>query len=277
MDWILTGTVLGALVTVCYLLDWLVSKKEEDRGKLSIIKWWSQLDDFSYGDAIKNSNTFCNDLLNRVYGPKHFTFRCFAVSCCVSLLSVVLLAALYVMLGVISLPDDLDILGVLMAIALFINIWFDYISLIETRYILNIAAKKGVGLLPVLLALDLFITAGFFVVPLVVTLIIQGGWDGTLGAAVNEIFRDLVSPDSTEPHIQVCFLSTFSTSIFFYVFCLSTLVFKLIGFSKKRAMIVLEKLENSDNLFKALGGFLAVLIGFGKCIYEIVQHVRGLI
>ena len=57
MDWALTGTSIGLIIAFCYLLDWLVSEKEEDKQKVTIIKWWSQLYDFNYGETVRKSNT----------------------------------------------------------------------------------------------------------------------------------------------------------------------------------------------------------------------------
>ena len=72
---------------------------------------------------------------------------------------------------------------------------------------------------------------------------------------------------------SIMFYSTFSTSIFFHMYCLSALLFKLVKLSKTRIMVVLEKLEDSDHLFKAFGGLLVAVVVFVKAVVELIQHI----
>jgi len=133
MDWALTGATIGLIIAFCYLLDWLVSKKEEDKQKVTIIKWWSQLDDFNYGEAVRKSNIFCNELLNKIYGKEHFSGQCFSVSVCMTMFSVSILTIICISCGLTKLPGKWFSVWSVLALAYFLNVWIDYISVIE-RY-----------------------------------------------------------------------------------------------------------------------------------------------
>ena len=282
MDWALTGASIGLIIAFCYLLDWLVSKKEEDKQKVKIIKWWSQLDDFNYRESVRKSNIFCNDIFNKIYGKKHLSLRCFLVSCCVSIFSVLMLMGICIFCGVIDISVDLTVIVLLMLV---INTCIDYVSLIETRLILRYASRVKQLFLPVLLLLDVFLTAAIYLLSLVILsyvlrliLIFKGPNfisfpDDFVLTLLRETVPDLLTFDfNRDPFGCIAFYSTFSTSIIFYLYCLSTVFFKLVKLSKTRVMAILEKLEDSDRLFKALGGFLAAVVGLVKCVVEICQY-----
>jgi len=280
LDWALTISVMGAIVAFSALLDWLISKEEEDRQKLKIIQWWNKLDEFSFDQAVKVSNIYFNNLFNSIFGPKILSWRCFLVSSLLSLLSVLLIAALFIMLGQFTEGhfwyQDTR-LFLLIPISLFLNIWVDYISLIETRYVLKWSARYETKYLPLFLIIDLLITASLYIVPLILILYFQHSeLDESFIDATMEVLRDIFHPSyGSEPHIRVCVYSTFTTSILFYLYLVSTIFFKLIGLSKTRMMILLEKLEDSNQLFKALGGFLAAIVALVKSVLEIFNHFTG--
>jgi len=94
-------------------------------------------------------------------------------------------------------------------------------------------------------------------------------YSGGLQNAISLIFGD-------GPQIlRICFLSTFFTSFIFVMYCLSTLAAKAFSIFKTRIMIVLERLESSDRLFTALGGFLAALVGLLKSLTEIYKQLSA--
>lgn len=283
MDWALTGASIGLIIAFCYLLDWLVSKKEEDKQKVTIIRWWDRLDNFSYGEAVRNANIFCNEIFNKIYGKKHFSLRCFGLSCCVSFLSVFILTIITIVRGYIDFVHWTEGVVLILTGITVLNAWVDYVSLIETRLILRYASRVKLLFLPVLLLLDVFLSAAIYLLAFVTILstfemlsyILTGSFPSLL--ALNHFFLKyipgIITFDLIDPYESILFYSTFSTSIIFYLYCLSTVFFKSVKLSKTRIMVILEKLEDSDRLFKALGGFLAAVVGLVKCLVEICQYI----
>jgi hypothetical protein len=284
MDWALTGALIGLIIASCHLLDWLVSKKEEDKQKVAIIKWWSQLDDFNYGQAVRNANIACNKIFDKIYGKRHFSLKCFKLSCCTSFLVVTALMIVNVAstknVGFLGHPFFFMIFTLVCPI--FLNIWIDYLSLIETRYILRFASRVRPLMLPVLLTADLLVSAAIYL--LLVTVLscvfflvhrIAGNtWSPLFLLGFFADYYTFIWHSDADKNIStVWFYSTFSTSVIFYIFCVSTLFFKFVRLSKTRIMVILEKLEDSDHLFKALGGFLSAVLLFVKCVVEVIQHV----
>jgi hypothetical protein len=271
---------MGAIVAFSSLLDWLISKEEEDRQKLKIIQWWSKLDEFSFEKAVKTSNIYFNNLFNFIFGKKAISWRCFIISSLLSLLSVVLIAVIFILLGQFDegqfwYQDERLLL--LIPISLILNIWVDYISLIETRYILRWSALFETRYLLLFLVADLLVTASLYIVPLILILYFQHSeLSISFISAAKEVLRDIFyPPNGSEPHLQICVYSTFTTSILFFSYLVSTLVCKFIGLSRTRLMIFLEKLESSNHLFKAFGGFIATIIALIKSVLDIVNYFTG--
>lgn len=321
MDWALLGLEIVAIMAFCSLLDWFTSRKEQIASKDMIVGWYVRLDEFNYRQSMNQSIAFCNRLFDRIYGKRHFSWRCILVSCAISITSVCLIASftevyqqkIVKTISKIYQPQpppvvptegiaDFIILELAFVIAFFLaliaNPLADYISLIETRYLLRRAAKGGLRYLPLWLLLDVFLTVSillFFHFLIAFLFIITFGIqlfgielvsDITLDEYL-KIIKELVKgffyvllclPTSDEfaPLVQrfrPVIWSTFSTSIIFYIYCLCALVFKLLGLAKTRLLVLLQRLEENDKLFKGIGTFISACLIFSKATVTIVQHI----
>lgn len=95
------------------------------------------------------------------------------------------------------------------------NIFADGISLLETRWVLQKGGHAGVISLLGWLTLDLLLSAAIFLfLPLVL-------WPEILS------FGDAVLFKGERPWLGILFWSTFSTSVLFYLFVISVLVFRV--------------------------------------------------
>lgn len=316
MDWALLGLEIVAIMTFCSLLDWFTSRKEQIASKDMIVGWYVRLGEFNYRQSTKQSIAFCNRLFDRIYSKRHFSWRCILVSYVISLTSVCLVASfteIYQRKIVETISDKsqpqstsnlpaIDLEGrdeylvpqliiVLLILALTANPLADYVSLIETRYLLRFASKRRLRYLPLLLLFDVFLT--FSVLMLVETTIIgtysliSGQWtDFSLDTILYDLkkgcelfFRTLLCWPTSSFNtnalqaLRPIVWSTFSTSIIFYIYCLSALAFKLLGLAKTRLMILLQRLEESDKLFKGIGAFISACLVLFKAIVAIVQHI----
>lgn len=281
MDLILTGTLVGLIITFCHLLDWLASRTEEEKQKLAIVKWWCLLDNFRYQEAIHKSNVLCNTLLDRIYGKRHFSFRCYAASCCFSVLSILIVIVGAIVLDIYPRPARpfYVLFCYVLPQSFLVGSWVGYLSLIETRLVLRFTSRIRTLLLPFFLALDLLLSA---VICWMVLLCIDplmrpyfhpvARWQWHSISADAQFF--LTWRGFLLPPYNVIFYSTFFTSMAFYLYCLSALFFKLVKLSRTRVMTLLEKLEGSDHLFTAIGGFLAATVVFAKSVLAVYQQVR---
>lgn len=116
-------------------------------------------------------------MFDRIFGKRHLSWRCFFLSCLASLIAVGVLTLVWFTLRPEAVPRILVQAVFLLAIALCFNLLADYVSLLETRYVIRwMSGGRSVRQLLALMALDAVITAMIFLlyVPVGVTLFIYG-------------------------------------------------------------------------------------------------------
>lgn len=281
MDWVLMGTFLLLMAPSCQIADSLLSKKEKGQDEYTIIKWFAYLDDFTYSEAICQANIFCNRLLDKFYGKDQFSLRCFGFSCFVSLLTVSILTVVVIACGIINPGEYKSRIFEILVLAVLLNIWVDYISLIETRLVLRYASRVKPIMLPILLLADLFLCAVIYLLfaECVGSALCLLGLESDVSASNKGYLAELINVAFVWSHdnadANVAFYSTFSTSLFFHLYCLSAVFFKVVKLSKTRLMTWLERLEDSGHLCKALGGWIAALSAIAIVVVTIVRHLAG--
>lgn len=294
---ILLGAVTSALIASAILLDYLVSKSEEKRLRSYLFNWWFYLEQFNYRRAIKKANVRCNRLLNSIFGKKHFTLRCFAISSLISLLSMLVIGCIYYTYYfadnnfIIRYKSDNENQFVyhlvsLIVVGLLLNVTSDYFSLIETRCILRISLKKPLSILMLLLFFDFLFSIVIFVVfsflflfPMKLWLLgiykifdTRWGIIFYFGQSFLTRFKSLYADRFILLTYTIVFLLTsLTTSILFYLYCLFTVLVKVFHLSKSRLQNILVKLEESNHLFKAIGVFLSGVVGFCLAVYKVIE------
>ena len=118
---------------------------------------------------------------------------------------------------------DVNQFGTILFVYVFLNIFADSLSLMETRIVLSIAGKKSSAKFFGLLLLDFLLSALLFlVIPISV---------GDL-----HIFLDGIFFEGERPWLGILFWSTFFTSILFYLYILSSgiliLLYNLLKFHR---------------------------------------------
>ena len=65
-------------------------------------------------------------------------------------------------------------------------------------------------------------------------------------------------------------MARFFASALFYLYVVTLLLAWLLGLARTRLMVVIEKLESSNHLFKSVGAFLAAIVGLVKAIQDLL-------
>ncbi len=274
MEWWIQTLSLVALIPVSLKwLDWFMSRPRNRSMRNRITDLWIKLADFSYSETVRKSLIYCNDLFNRIYGLRHFTWRCFLTSSVISILSTLSLTLLF------STFSDLDPmavmydLGAVVLFALLINVWADYFSLVETRWILRYAEKVQLRSLPLLLILDLVCTATIYIATLWLCVYLPVAAVGLhvnpLGAP--QFFWSNLTEPLYSPGAASLVWSTFTTSILFYLYCLLALGLKCLGLARTPLMVFLQNLQERDRFLTAVGLFLAPVIFIIIVIFKLVR------
>ncbi len=266
--WNYTVALATLIIAFCTLLDWLVSRSEEERARAQLTELFVRLDDYRFRPAIAALQAYFNRLFSAIYGARLRSWRFFAASALSSYFAIGLVAILFLATGRFGEEGIAnDVFQAMIGMSLFVNVWVDIASLAETRWILRQAEGKSLATLILFLLLDLVFSALLYLVPFYLLMSLGEGVFVPLG----EVARDVFSlSETTEPHIQVMFFSSLFASAMFYAFMIFAFLAWLLGLAKSRLLIVIEKLESSNHLFKSLGGLLTAILGVAKGLQEIL-------
>jgi len=186
---------------------------------------------------------------DNIFGERHFTWRCFFRSCIASLIAVVIVTCIW---GALH-PDQFSAffqtdewyerIGALFILGATINFIPDYISLLETRYVIRrISDDPSIGRALVFLAIDVAATTaillgGIILVSIIGVFLTEGSVSvGEFIEAAQIGFPELLieeilplSSDSP-PSIGIFFYSTFFTSVWVWLYALSGAIVKLVTY-----------------------------------------------
>jgi hypothetical protein len=194
------------------------------------------------------SRSFCA-LFDAVFGARHLSWRCFWRSTVASLAAVALIWALMGGAGLIGLRLESDLsLGRLLLYALAVNVVADYVSLLETRWLLGRLHRWTGWQQALALVADLIVTAA----------IIWGAIRLLAGPILGlepDSFAEVLGVFSV---LSVLFYSTFLTSVWSWAYVASTWVLRLFT----RAGLA-TWLDVEGKPVTVLGYVLAVLVFLG--------------
>ena len=157
---------------------WFLFEKAEKslgaKGREATTRWFRQA---RWGEALRSTPAHFASLFDHLFGERHLSLRCFGASAVASGVSVGIVLALWLALAwpmemitysvtdevhllvyQVSLPDLLLDGATLLTLALLLNLAPDFVSLLQTRWLLGRMAKTGRTAR--LLLADLALTAG---------------------------------------------------------------------------------------------------------------------
>lgn len=204
-------------------------------------------------ELIHASQIAINNLFERIYGKKHYSLKCFKFSCVSSILAISIVSIVFP-----SAALQAEQLGLFIVFALIIfNLFVDYLSLIETRYVLsrNISRKRDAAWYAFF---DIFISAFIFGFTYrISTFVALLYLDGDIhNRNYSDLLDDIMVGSGASFVWIVLFLSTFFTSVLFYMFLLSSLIIRIF---KTPAINIISRVAESDNPFKLIGATLGLL------------------
>ena len=145
-----------------------------------------------------------NAMFDSVFGKKHLRWRCIWRSAVLSIFTVGALAILTT--GLIQRSSDVAFLLIL---AVFLNLVPDYVSLLETRVILQWASKKrSIKKLATWLTMDVLLTGVIFFF-----------WAWFVVSAIRrDVSLEVLFEGVREGPLLILFLSTYATSVWLWLF-----------------------------------------------------------
>ena len=190
-------------------------------------------------------------LFDAVFGERHFSLRCMLRSTVASLIAVVLIWSLMGNVGALGLRIRAELsLGSVLVLALAVNVVADYVSLLETRYLLGRMHRvRSVLAQFAVLVADLVISAA------IIWLAILAYRLSPIYQGEAESFAEILGVFSI---FSVAFYSTFLTSVWSWAYILSTWIMRT--FKKLR---LADWLDVEHKPVRVLAYVLALVVFLG--------------
>ncbi|MCF8367586.1 MAG: hypothetical protein K9G76_00995 [Bacteroidales bacterium] len=267
-------TVSGGI----YLLFNRTGESVKEETKIKVSAW---LKSISVPYPNPNSTLFFVDLFEIVFTKKHFYWKCITRSVIASILAYIIVMLIYqVNDPEYGLDTVYSFFSFVLWMFIFLNLVPDYFSLLETRIILKkLKTVRSVPMYFFLLILDLMLTALIYYLNLIFFGSIQDLF--TDGFSFN-IWKNSIS-GTTDLYLglwdytdifSVWLYSTFLTSIWLWLFLISTFFIKILTKSLKGLEFFQKHLDIDNKPFNAIGYFLMInvtivyiIIGIFKLIF----------
>ncbi len=233
--------------------------KEDTRKKIA--NWVSGS---KHGDADNRWPATFGVVFDRVFTEKHLSWGCFWRSSVASVLAVVLMTAI---LSVVNSSVRNELWGdprVIVAIGVgsgIFNLFPDYLSLLETRFVLRRMAKGGAGLFKLLgwLIFDAVVTLGIITTAVLALVLILGG---DLVDVVEFIVPSLLSIFGVQNVFAlwgIFLYSTFFTSVWVWLYAFSGIAVRLVYRAKGIQTFVDKHLDVATRPLSVMGVVLIVV------------------
>ncbi len=247
---------LGLWLTVIRITWWFFNKDKEDtlRPEIkTIISNW--LKNLKLEEKIANWPMTFAAVFDGIFGKKHFSRRCIIGSCIASVVAVLILTILWYAIwpenfyGIFSIISLYEFLLIYLLITISFNVFFDYFSLLETRWIIDrIKDTNSPPKILGFLAIDFAATVSIFLIGMTISLfpIIYIVSLFSINYRSLEYFEmlshywgelyygiTLNSERGDDITVGVWLYSTFFTSIWVWLYFLSGLIVKILVFFAK--------------------------------------------
>ena len=219
-----TAQLAAGLVAITLLAGGLLNQARKDEIALWLMGAQSE----------RNWAKSFTTLFDALFGERHFTWRCFLTSTVVSLAAVLLIWLAMGGTGALGLRIRAELsLGVLLPMALAVNVLADYVSLLETRWLLGRLHRwRAWPVQLAVLALDAVLTGA------IIWLAIAAYLASPLHGGEVESFAEILGVFSI---FSVLFYSTFLTSAWTWAYILSTWLMRLLAALRLGEWLDLER------------------------------------
>ena len=194
-----------------------------------------------------------------------------------SMMAVFVMTVVWVVLNPSSCQQFLlykgtDAFRMIFILALVFNLVPDYISLLETRWILRKVAQASMKELIMLLVLDAILTGVIFFSGVGIIILIYsvntGDWVGV--HTVLEFLNAFILFRGSEIPFGIFFYSTYFTSVWLYLFIAASIATKLLYSLGRTGNQVLALLKIEEKPFNSMGLLLIGLLTLAFAIYAII-------
>lgn len=268
------GTWTASLTGIAILFKAMEYTTPEDK-KRSAANWLKSIADKSTSNTIIDSPQWFIESFDRIFGEKHLTRRCFVISSISSIIAVFFMLILW---GLLSPNIFIEIvkykphnLVSIFFAGLFLNLVPDYISLLETRWIMNHVADKKIRVLSKILILDVIITGLIFSSFFSIMFLILGSNIDNIFNILNRMI--LFIETDVPPPVGILFYSTYFTSVWFYLFIISSIGAKVIYSFGHFGNTIMDFFGVQKTPFQSMGTITMILVTVCFVIYAVINSI----
>ena len=174
-----------------------------------------------------------------------------------------------------SLYEGVDAFRRIFMLAFVFNLVPDYISLLETRWILRKVAQAGMKELIMLLVLDAILTGVIFFsgVGVIILIYCVNTGEGVGVCTLLEFLGIFILFRGSELPFGILFYSTYFTSVWLYLFIAASIATKLLYSLGHTGNQVLALLKVEEKPFNSMGLLLIGLLTLAFAIYAIIGAI----
>ena len=267
---------LAVLILTASIIDWLLKDEAIIALRRELQKTGEKITDLNTGAVVLSANRLFCQIFDALYGPHTWSWRRFSRSCFLSLLfvlfSILIIGFENTFLGV---DEDLVVLVYVTALFASVNILADFVSLQETRGVLEYARGKGIAALGIWVCIDLMLTTTIYVIGLGSAFFgVISSMEG-LNVAIDQ-FSDyerfiemLLARDGALPF----FISTFGTSIVWFLFVALVLLIRAMSRNSRFLKLALDIISESSTPARTAAGIVIVPV---VIVFSVVKTIRWL-
>lgn len=272
---------LGLWLVVIRITWWIFDREDTVRPEIkTIISNW--LKNLKLEEKIPNWPMTFAAVFDGIFGKKHFSWRCIIGSCIASVVAVLILTILWYAIwpenfyGIFSIISLHEFLLIYLLITILFNLFFDYFSLLETRWIIDrIKDTNSTPKILGFLAIDLAATVSIFLIGMTISLfpIIYIVSLFSINYRPLEYFEmlshywgelyygiTLNSERGNDITVGVWLYSTFFTSIWVWLYFLSGLTVKILVFFTKLFGWTIRILDIDNKPLRSIGVVGVVIV-----------------
>ena len=274
----LIGAWTASLTGIAILFKAMEYTTPKDK-KRSAANWLKSIADKSTSNTIIDSPQWFVESFDRIFGAKHLTIQCFLKSCMASIIAVVFMTIIWALSDFTSFVAFFDF-GVTAIFFIFIWVIFlnfipDFISLLETRWILNSFENIGLIKMSGLLLIDIIITGIIFAFGLWIYLFIFESTTKYVNALIMFIqFKPMyVGYINGGINGGIFFYSTFFTSVWLYLFIISSIGAKVIYSFGHFGNTIMDFFGVQKTPFQSMGTIAMILVTVCFVIYAVINLI----
>ncbi|MCK4798941.1 MAG: hypothetical protein KAT05_16315, partial [Spirochaetes bacterium] len=268
----LIGAWTASLTGIAILFKAMEYTTPKDK-KRSAANWLKSIADKSTSNTIVDSPQWFVESFDRIFGEKHLTWRCILIS---SISSIIAVFVMFIVWGLLSprlfieiVKYKPDIIVSVFSGCLLLNLVPDYISLLETRWIMNNVADVKIRVLSKIIILDAIITGFIFSSFFSIIFLISGSSIDKVFNILNQMI--LFIETDVPPPVGILFYSTYFTSVWFYLFMISSIGAKVIYSFGHFGNTIMDFFGVQKTPFQSMGTIIMILVTVGFVIYAVIN------